>query len=96
MECLISFLLLFFLVGPKSNRIITFVSLVHKFNRHMYRTFVSVAVEDCEAGKDRTGMDFLFRFCADSLALVLRDRLFKDFVGLVAAEASDNTPGVEV
>ena len=41
-------------------------------------------------------MDALFRFYCASLSALYRDRLFRDFVHFVAAEAADNTPGVEV
>lgn len=41
-------------------------------------------------------MDALYRFYCASLRTIYRDRLFRDFVQFVAAEAADNTPGVEV
>ncbi len=43
-----------------------------------------------------SGMDSLYRFYCASLRSIFRERLFRDFVHFVAAEAADNTPGVEV
>lgn len=51
---------------------------------------------DNAGGSHVAGMDALFRFFCASLRSIYRDRLFRDFVQFVAAEAADNTPGVEV